>query len=64
MKRLIKWEGFSPNPLLLTRCHWPELQSPDVLFARKFDPTVDPEIFDLIADRIGADLSMKSPTYG
>lgn len=59
MKRLIKWEGFSPNPMVLTRCNWQELQSPAYLFARKFDPAVDAEIFDLIADRIGADLSSK-----
>lgn len=61
MKRLIKWEGLSPNPKILTRCEWQELRSPDVLFARKFDPAVDTEIFDLIADQVGADLSMKSP---
>ncbi|MEZ5817620.1 MAG: beta-1,6-N-acetylglucosaminyltransferase [Hyphomicrobiaceae bacterium] len=62
-KRLMLWRGPSPTPLVLTMDHWDRITDPDILFARKFDPDVDSEVITRLAERIGCDLSIKSPLH-
>lgn len=60
MKRLILWEGGSPNPTVLTMQHWPRIDAPDHLFARKFDHDQDAAVIARLGDRIGCHLAVGS----
>ncbi len=62
-RRLMLWNSSSPSPLVLTQEHWSRIDDPDVLFARKFDPEIDRDVIDRIAERIGCDLSFKSALH-
>ena len=54
--RLMMYEGGSPNPIVLSMREWETVTAPHVLFARKFDPAVEPAIVARIGERIGCDL--------
>lgn len=62
-RRLMVWKGASPSPLVLSEEHWQQITDPEILFARKFDPDLAPGVITRIADRIGEDLSIKSPMH-
>jgi hypothetical protein len=48
----IDWQKGSSRPSLYTAEHFDKLRDSDRLFARKFDPEVDTEIFDLIDEKL------------
>ncbi len=59
MKRLILWEGHSPNPMILTMQHWPLLEAPGHFFARKFDHDQDAEVIARLGHQIGCNLPIE-----
>lgn len=50
--RHIEWEDGKPNPKILTNKDLPTLAHSSALFARKFDITTDPEIFNQLDNLI------------
>ncbi len=50
--RYTEWDQSSAHPRILTVADFDKISSADKLFARKFDPTLDAAILDLIDQKL------------
>ena len=56
--RYIDWRGQRANPRTLTQEDFAALAASDKLFARKFDPMVDPVVLDMLDDYLDRERSL------